>query len=166
LKLWLISVCHSLMGPLTTKFKSLDYNWSLYKSTKKSWPLRWQSKFSWRLMCNQKEWVKDHTVHWLPARPQASMFSSSSSHSSDLCSSTAHQLPTDSSEHALQDQRCTSVLLLHNNRADFTSSIPCLAHSHKCQPRKLFHHKLYTLPESTSLISIKMFTKHQIPSAV
>jgi hypothetical protein len=45
---------------------------------------------------------------------------------------------------------------------DFTSSIPCLAHSHRCQQRKLFHHKLYTLPESTSLISIKR-SQNQIP---
>jgi hypothetical protein len=32
---------------------------------------------------------------------------------------------------------------------------PASPHSHKCQPRKFFHYKLYTLPESTSMIPIK-----------
>jgi hypothetical protein len=32
---------------------------------------------------------------------------------------------------------------------------PASPHSHKYQPRKFFHHKLYTLPESTSMIPIK-----------
>ncbi len=35
----------------------------------------------------QKERVRNHIVHWLPARPQASLFSWSSSPKSDLCSS-------------------------------------------------------------------------------
>ncbi len=34
-------------------------------------------------------------------------------------------------------------------------AFPTSPHSHKSQPRKFFHHKLYTLPESTSMIPIK-----------
>jgi hypothetical protein len=37
--------------------------------------------------CNQKETVRNHTVFWLPARPQASMCSWSSAHGSHLWSS-------------------------------------------------------------------------------
>ncbi len=40
---------------------------------------------------------------------------------------------------------------------------PTSPHLHKSQQRKLFHHKLYTLPESTSMIPIKCSQNTRFP---
>ncbi len=60
--------------------------------------------------------------------------------------------PTD----AHSKTRDIQVLCFHATTAQNSHrASPASPHSHKCQPRKFFHHKLYMLPESTSVIPIK-----------
>jgi hypothetical protein len=56
----------------------------------------------------------------------------------------------------------------HNNRASFTISISCLAHSHRSQSGKLFHYitDYVHSPKAQARFPIKCSQKHQIPSAV
>jgi hypothetical protein len=106
--------------------------------------------------CNQKERVRDHTVLWLPARPLAPLCF--------LIFCTRFTPPnhtTPDSLLILTDVPCktrdTQMLCFHITTAQ---------NSHKYQPRRFFHYKLHTLPESTSMIPIKVLTNQQTSSFV
>jgi hypothetical protein len=99
------------------------------------------NSFSPLTHCHQKKEGPNITQHIdCFQRTQAPMFSWSTPYSSGLRHHTTHWLPTDSFRRTLQNHRRTNALLPHNNRADFTVSISCLVHSHKCQLGKLSHY--------------------------
>jgi hypothetical protein len=108
-------------------------------------------------MCNQKERVRDHIVLRLLARSQTPMCSWSTLRTwlaSLIITQHTDFLLTRTHVHC--KTRDTQVLCFDTTIAQ---------NSHEYQPRKFFHYKLYTLPESTSMIPIKMFTKHQTSSS-
>jgi hypothetical protein len=68
----------------------------------------------------------------------------------------------------LTDAHCKTrniqVICFHATTAQNSHrASPASPHSHKCQPRKFFHHKLYTLLESTSMILIKCSQNTRFP---
>ncbi len=58
----------------------------------------------------------------------------------------------------IQVLRFHSTTVQNSHRA-----FPTSPHSHKSQPRTFFHHKLYTLPKSTSMIPIKCSQNTRFP---
>ncbi len=88
----------------------------------------------------KKERVWNHTAHWLPStNPGVHVLLSYSTQFKPLIFHNT-LTPTNSSRRTLQDQRRTTALLPHNNRAYFTVSISCLAHSHRRHQGKLSYY--------------------------
>ncbi len=117
-----------------------------------------------KIYCNQKERVQNHIVFWLPARPQASMCSWSSAHGSHLWSSHSTLTPYWLSQTPIAKPETYKCFAFHAATTQNSHcASPASPHSHKCQQRKFFHHKLYTLPESTSMIPIKCSQNTRFP---
>ncbi len=112
--------------------------------------------YGWMSNCNQKERVRNsHNTLTACTTPSVHVFSIFSTQFKPLIfhnTLTAYWL---FQMHITRSKTYKCFASTHNNRADFTASISCLTHSHKCQQGKLSHYRLYTLSESTSLISIK-----------
>jgi hypothetical protein len=108
------------------------------------------------ILCNQKERVRDHTALWLPARSLA-----------PLCFPifcTRFTPPNHTTPDSLLT--LTNVPCKTSDAQMLCSHITTAQNSHKYQPKRFFHYKLYTLPESTSMLPIKMLTNQQTSSSV
>ncbi len=112
-----------------------------------------------KLSCNQKKRVRNHTTHWLCARPQASMPSRSSpsqfrpliipQHTDCLLTLTYTHCKT----------RDVFALLPHNDRTEFTRCISYPAHSHNFQPKKIFSFQTMYIARKHKLDFHQIFRK-------
>jgi hypothetical protein len=110
----------------------------------------------WVTCCNQKKKSpRSHSALTACTTPSALVFP-------DLL----HQVHTSESHNtrlAPDSHRCPCKT---RDTQMFCFHITTAQNSHKYQPRRFFHYKLYTLPESTSMIPIKMLTNQQTSSSV
>ncbi len=65
-------------------------------------------------------------------------------------------------------QRRARALLPHTHKADFTTCVPCLTHSHRVQQKGNIFIALqaYTHSENTSFLSVQYSQKHELPNTV
>ncbi len=112
-----------------------------------------------RYTCNQKERVRNHTAHWLCARPQASMPSRSSSSQFRPLIIPQHidYLLTLTYTHC--KTRDVFSLLPHNDRTEFTRCISCPARSHNFQSKKIFSFQIIYIARKHKLDFHQMLRK-------